>query len=351
MTPKKTSTKIAKDLKPAKSAVIQLWHGENESLLHIELTKWLELFRTKYPAAQVLQFDYSEEKAGEIAAALHQAINGGSLFSQKVFIAIRGVLAAEAKSELGELIAQACLKPSADLVLVLLESKKVAWSKPLAKKLKKSAEDGDITLKEFNNFSVLELERWIIARVKELGGKIAAPAARQLAGALDNDFVALANEISKLIAWREGEEIRTADVDLLVTPKLDDDVFAFIDAVGKRDMRLAQEVLVRQFSLGTSPQSLIGLLAWQVRVLALVRQSLDVSDKRLGSRDLAEELGFHPYVITKALQQIPYYSTERIGWLYDELSQLDVKLKTSRTDPEVLFGLFLSKLSTLKPAS
>ncbi len=348
MTPRKTSPKTVKS---NRTSTIQLWHGENQSLLQIELTKWLELFRAKYSSAQVLQFEYSEDEATKIAAALHQAINGNSLFSQKVFIVIRGALAAEPKGELADLIIQACVKSSADLVLVLIETKKVAWSKPLPKKLKEAADDGSLTSKEFNNLSVLELERWILSRVKEQGGKMAVPAARQLAGAVDNDFIALANEISKLISWREKEEIRTADIDLLVTPKVDDDVFSFIDAVGKRDMRLAQEVLARQFNLGTSPQSLIGLLAWHVRVLALVRQVLDVSEKRLGSRELAENLGFHPYVITKALQQIPYYSTERIGWFYDELSKLDVKLKTSRTEPEALFDLFLSKLSTLKPAS
>lgn len=351
MSIKKTDSNKSKSVKVAKSAAIQLWYGENQSLLNVELTKWLQLFRVKYPSAQVLEFTYSEDDEVSIAAALHQVINSGSLFSQRVFIVVRGVLAAEASSELGKLIEQACLKPPADLVLLLVDSKKIAWSKSLAKNLKKASDNGHIVLKEFSNFSVLELERWIMARVKEQGGKIAAPAARQLAGALDNNFMALANEISKLTAWREGEEIRTADVDLLVTPKVDDDIFSFIDAVGKRDMRLAQEVLARQFSLGTSPQSIIGLLAWQVRVLALVRQSLDASDKRLGSRDLAESLGFHPYVITKALQQIPYYSAERIGWLYNELSDLDVKLKTTRTAPEVLFGLFLSKLSSLKPSN
>lgn len=353
MTAKRTTAKkiTASANKTVKPAAVQLWHGENQSLLTIELAKWLELFRSKYPPAQVRQFEYNETKEPELAATLHQAINGGSLFDQKIFIVVTGILAAEAKSELGRLIEQACSQPAKELVLVLIENKKIAWTKPLAKVLKKAAEADNLKIKEYVNLSLQELERWIISRAQERGGKFAPGAARILAQALDNDFIALDNEIAKLAAWRQGEEIRAADVDLMVAPKLHDDVFAFIDAVGRRDTRAAQETLTRQFSMGTSPQSLIGLLAWHVRVLALVRRSLDAATKRSGSRELAQELGLHPFVVTKALQQIPYYSGERIAWLYDELSTLDVKLKSSRTDPEVLFGLFLSKLSTLKPSA
>ena len=343
--------KAIKIVKTNKTATIQLWYGENQSLLAIELSKWLGLFRAKYPAALVRQFVYNEVNQSELAAALHQSINSNSFFASKTFIVITDCLAAEAKSEVGKLIEQACSQPPADLILVLIETKKIAWSKPLPKIIKKSAEAGAVKLKEYLELPLVEIERWIVTQAKERNGKFAPQATRILAQAVGNDFIALDNEIAKLIAWRGDEEVRSADIDLLVTPKLTEDVFAFIDAVGRRDMRAAQETLNRQFAQGVSPQSLIGLLAWHVRVLAIVRQSLDSTDKRLAARELAENLGLHPFVVTKALQQIPYYSAERVAWLYGELSSLDVKLKSTRTEPEVLFSLFLSKLSVLKPAT
>ena len=342
--------KTIKTDKSAKTATIQLWYGENQSLLAIELNRWLELFRNKYPKAEVRRFAYTESNEAELATALHQALNSNNLFASKTFIAVTDCLAAEAKGEVGQLIEQACSQPPADLILVLIETKKIAWTKPLPKVIKKAAEAGMVKLKEYLDLPLVELERWVQTRAKERAGKFAPQATRILAQSVGNDFIALDNEIAKLIAWRGEEEVRSADIDLLVTPKLEEDVFAFIDAVGRRDMRAAQETLSRQFAQGVSPQSLIGLLAWHVRVLALVRQSLDATDKRLAARELAAELGLHPFVVTKALQQIPYYSAERIAWLYDELSNLDVKLKSTRTEPEVLFGLFLSKLSALKPS-
>lgn len=329
-------------------ATNQLWYGENQSLLSVELAHWVDLFRAKYTGAEVKRFEYSEANESELTVALHQAVNGGSLFTKKVFLIIYNALSAELKSEFGNLIQQACGQKSADYVLVLVENKKVAWSKPLPKALKKIEDSGTLKLKEYLNLSLIDLEKWIVTRVREEGGKFAPQAVRQLAQSLNNDFFALSNEISKLIAWRSGEEVCVADVDLFVAPKLVDDVFAFIDAVGRRDIPQAQATLARQFEQGTSPQSLIGLLAWHVRVLALVRQALDNSSQRAAARELATELGLHPFVVTKTLQQIPYYSAEKISWLYSELSDLDIKLKSTRTDPQVLFGMFLSKLSTLR---
>ncbi|MDZ4229653.1 MAG: DNA polymerase III subunit delta, partial [Candidatus Veblenbacteria bacterium] len=311
-----------------KASTIQLWYGENQSLLEVELGKWVTLFRAKYPAAQVRRFEYVAGAEGELAQAVHQAVSGGGMFAQKILVVLSGALAVDAKSELGELLLNVCSAPPKDLVLVLAETKKVAWSKPLAKALKKLVEEGKLTLKEFANLSSQELEQWIVARAKEEGGKLGPSVARLLAQAVGNDFFALAQEIAKLTAYRGGEEVRAVDIDELVAPKLQDDVFVFLDAVGRRDLRAANQALARQFAQGASPQSLVGLLAWHVRVLALVREALDGSSKRAGSRELAQELGLHPFVVTKTLQQIPYYSTSRIAWLYDERSNLDVKLKS-----------------------
>ena len=333
-----------------KSSTIQLWYGENQSLLAVELAKWIELFRAKYPTAQVRRFEYSAATESELVAGLHQVTHSSGFFAQKILVVLNGTLAVDAKGELGQLIIGICSAPSIDLVLILAESKKIAWTKPLPKAFKKLAQTNELTLREFVNLTPLELEKWILAQARAAGGRFAPGAARLLGQALDNDFFALRNEIEKLTAYRGEEEIRAADIDLLVAPKIQEDVFAFIDAVGRRDARAAQVTLARQFAQGVSPQSLIGLLAWHVRVLALVRQALDNNSQRASARELAQELGLHPFVVTKTLQQIPYYSPGRIAWLYGELSGLDVKLKSTPTDPQVLFGLFLSKLSTLRPS-
>ena len=63
---------------------------------------------------------------------------------------------------------------------------------------------------------------------------------------------------------------------------------------------------------------------------------------------MAAELNLHPYVVNKALAQIPYYTKDRLKFLYNELSDLDVKLKSTRLDPQMLFDLFISHLANPK---
>jgi DNA polymerase-3 subunit delta len=330
-----------------KLASIQLWYGENQSLLALEVARWQAEFRKRHPQATITLLEYTSGKAKEFMESLHSAVYGGGLFTEKRLIIIYDVLQAEAKSETVDLIKTLCQEPPAGVFILLIETEKVSWSKPFPSAIRKLDEE-KITIREFGNLEPPELEKWIIARAKAEGGNMPSSAARLLAALVGNDFFKLSQEVPKLVAYRGKNEIKAADLDLLVTSTLQDDVFVFVEAVGKRDFKAASAALARQFEQGVTAQSLVGLLAWHLRVLTSVRFALDKAKTKLSSREIASELSLHPYVVTKALQQIPYYSQDRLVWLYSELSDLDVQLKTSRTAPEALFGLFLSKLATLK---
>ncbi len=328
----------------AKVSAVQLWYGENQSLLSLEVARWRDEFAKRHPQAVITRLEYKPSEATEFSGKLHQAAYGGGLFVDKRLVIVYNVLKAEAKGEVAELVKQLTHEAPEGLFLLLVETDKVAWSKPLAAAIKKSEQ---VTLREFSNLPPAELERWIVARAKAEGGNVSPAVARLLAALTGNDFLKLTQEIAKLTAYRGAAEVRAADLDLLVTSTLQDDVFVFVEAVGRRDMKAASAALTRQFDQGTSAQQLVGLLAWHLRVLTGVRLALDDATGKPTARELAETLGLHPFVVTKALQQIPYYSADRLAWLYGELSNLDVALKTSQTDPQVLFGLFLSKLATL----
>lgn len=343
MTTKKVTT--AKAI--TKALAVQVWYGENQSLLKLELARWQDEFRKKYPDAQVTKLEYEAKAPAEQVAALHQATRSGGLFATRRFVVVRGALSAEAKSDMAELVRSVIQAPPSELVLILAEGAKVTWSKPLYKLAKELAGSDRLAIREFVNLEPKALEAWVAARVREQGASCAPGVAQQLARIVGNDFFRLNQEIAKLVAYRKGDPIKLADLDLLVESQVEEDVFAFIDAVGRRDVGAAQASLLRQLNQGTSPQNLVGLLAWHLRVLTSVRSALDEAKTRLTAKELAVALKLHPYVVSKTLQHIPYYSKARLASLYMELSDLDVKLKTRRLKPEVLFALFLSKLATL----
>lgn len=332
----------------SQSSVVQLWYGENQPMLELELMRWQEEWHKKYPGAAVTKLNYEASQADDLASALSQAAFGGSLFSDRRLLILTDFLKAEAKSELAVGLKALCSNPPSGTFVVLAETGKVAWSKPLPAALKELAEAGAVTRREFLPLAPIELERWIAAQVKREGGQVAPGAARLLAALVGDNGLLLTQEIAKLVAYRGREPIRAADLDALVTSPLEEDVFVFLDAVGKRDLAAAHGAVLRQLEQGTSAQSLVGLLAWHLRVLTSVRVALDRATTRPSARELAQTLALHPFVVSKALQQIPYYSRDRLAWLYKELSALDVKLKSSRVEPSALFAVFLGKLANLK---
>jgi len=340
---KKASTTDSK-----KSSPIQLWYGDNKSMIQLEVQSWVDLFRDKYPQAKIVKLNYKVSEAGELLRDLNQAARGGGFFATKKLVILTDFLKVETKTDLSDLLKQLVASLPEDLVLLLIETGKVAWSKGLGATIKNAAEEKQVTLREFKNLDSSELEKWIEARVKKEGGKMASGVARLLSALVGNDFVKLTNEISKLVHYRQGADIRAVDLDTLVTSTMPEDIFVFIEAVGKRDFTAANVALEKQLAQDTSPQQIVAMLGWQLRVLMSVRTALDNTNSRPQARELAEGLGLHPYVVTKALQQIPYYSKGRLVQLYDDLSTLDVKLKSSRQSPKVLLAWFLGKLASLK---
>lgn len=332
--------------KPAVS-VVQLWFGENQSMLAVELTRWVDEFRKKYPQAVVTKLGYDKGAEAELTQQLHQAVWGGGLFAERRLVLARDFLKAEAKGELASEVTRCVEDCPPGTVLVLAEVGKLPAAKPLVRSLKALGEKEKITLREFAPLTEHELAAWVETRAKQEGGRFAPGVARLLVARVGDDVLSLSQEVAKLVAYRGQAEVRAVDLDTLVAPKLRDDVFAFLDAVGRRDLAAASAALTRQFSLGTSPQSLVGLLAWHLRVLASVRQALDGARAKPSPRELAAALKLHPFVVSKALQQIPYFSRERIAWLYQELADLDLKLKSTSVSPQALFSVFLGKLANL----
>ncbi|MBI5733342.1 MAG: DNA polymerase III subunit delta [Candidatus Kerfeldbacteria bacterium] len=326
---------------------VQLWFGENQSLLGLEATRWREEFRKRHPQAILVRLEYEKKQTDELEKSLQQAVWGGGLFSEKKLIELTNFLQADGKSGLAMQILSLVESLPPGVFVVFIETEKVLWSKNLPAAFKKLITAGKVAVREFNDLSSLELEKWISQQFKQQGVNVSPLVARQLAAMVGNDFLKLIQEIVKLTAYRQGGEIKIEDINLLVESDLKDDTFVLLTAVAKRDLAAATNALARQFRQGVSSQQLVGMLTWHLRTLMSVRQALDSSRTKLSAKQLAEETGLHPFVINKVLQQIPYYSAKKIAWLYAELSDLDIKLKTSRVEPEARFGWFLSKLATL----
>ena len=330
-----TKDKLSTSKKPS----INLWHGENMPLLQFELDFWQEEFKKRHPQSVIEKIDREDDK---ILERLSQVLNSAGLFSQSKLVILYNF--AVKSDDASEYVHEILDKISADVFLIFVEEKTVRKTNKLFKKLEKLAKDGRVNIKEFINFSSRELESWILNQAKKMVVKLSPLIAGMLASLVGNDFLRYKQELAKLASFKEGKEITSSDLDLLVSRKVDEDAFAVIDAIGRRDFKQALNKLEEQLAADLSPQSLVGTLAWHLRVLWQVRDYLD-DHKRATPKEIAMGLKIHPFVVNKVLVQIPYYTVARLQNLYNELSGLDVKLKSSKLSPPVLFGLFISHLA------
>jgi len=200
--------------------------------------------------------------------------------------------------------------------------------------------------KYVEKFELLKPEQisiWIKQEIERQGGKIDYVAIRKLAAYVENNLWQLSNEINKLIAYKLDKPITSSDIDLLVEAKIDNNIFRLVDAVAEKNRRRALQLINEQLKKGVAWGYLLTMIIKQFRNLLLVRDKLD-REGFVSSQSLAKELNIHPFVAQKSLVQARYYSLKKLKKIYEELLDIDAKLKSERVSPELLFDLFVTEV-------
>lgn len=195
-------------------------------------------------------------------------------------------------------------------------------------------------LEKFPRLTEAEAVQWITRTAKAKGGSIIPAAAQRLVMLCDRDSWRIASELEKLLAYASDRPITVDDVTILVRSEYASDIFALTDALGQRQTARALDLLHRELAAGTNEFALIATLAGHVRNLYAVKRALDEGASAVA---LASMLGLHPFVVQKAVAQVPRFQTDELRDLHHRLVRIDNDLKTSRLDAETLLDLIVVK--------
>lgn len=279
----------------------------------------------------------ASETSGEEAVA---ACNAGGLFaSGGRAVIVEGVQhwkAADAKA-----IAAYLDDPAPETVLALV-AEQLRRDSALAKAIGKRGQilAYDVAKKE--------LPEWVSAQLRERGVATSPGLARDLIELVGNDMHELACEIDKLATWADGEKIGEKELELLVCPRGEVAPFGLTDAWGRRDARAAlaaYELLLERAS--ESRQALLTRLAALLSAhVGKVQACRRLSQKGLGPREAAAQLGMHPYAAEKAFAQARNFSEAELRRATVRLAGLDLALKGgSRLPSELEFERALIALT------
>jgi len=223
--------------------------------------------------------------------------------------------------------------------LIFVESESLPKTHPIIKLAEKD-QAGRVVA--FDGPGRGELTDWIVRRVKRQGGSIERPAADALAIAVGNEPRLLNSEIEKLVIYAGGEHsITAADVDLLVPYAGQANVFAMVDAIGRRDGRNALRMLHKLLDENAAPLYLFSMIVRHFRILIQVKE---LAGQGLAVSTIAKRAGLHPFVAEKAQRQAMNFSMGQIEVIYARLLDTDQSIKTGRMEAVLALDTLVAAL-------
>ena len=205
---------------------------------------------------------------------------------------------------------------------------------------------------EYQEFQLLDGERlknWVKKEFKKYQAKIDSAVLEKLIEFVGNDLWQMSNEIKKLVVYKTGHnqartvtkvcpEIEREDVELLVKPKIETDIFETIDAIAAKNKKRALKLLKAHLEKGDSPFYLFSMINFQFRNLLIIK---DLMERNLS---LYRFTDLHPYTIKKTLALSERFRFPELKKIYQKIFQLDLDVKTGKIEPEMALDLLITEL-------
>lgn len=148
----------------------------------------------------------------------------------------------------------------------------------------------------------------------------------------------LENEINKIKAYKDDKTITKEDIVQLTNKNQEIDIFKLIDDIVEKNKDEALAIYHEMLKVGEEPLKIIILLATQFR---LMYQSKELAKKGYSEKNIADTLKVHPYRVKLALQKGRKYKSETLLNYLLTLANIDIAIKTGKTDKNLALELFL----------
>jgi len=265
-------------------------------------------------------YDASETSPEAVAAAC----NSPSLFGEGTVVLVKNLDAWNAAQK--GVVTEYLADPSPDTDLVMLGEKLGAREKLLAA-VKKIGE-----VHELKQPKGRALAKWAVGHAKRLGLVLPEEVASELVARCADDKARVAGEVEKLSLYAEGEAT-LADVEALVPPNLESNIFAFVDSLASGSPGEALRLLEALFATGEPPLRVVFMIRRQLRLIARAKALHEAGAPR---PEVASALKVPPFVARKLEEQSRAMSEGEIEAALDLVLGLEGGLKGGSDLPDGL---------------
>ncbi|MEI7761207.1 MAG: DNA polymerase III subunit delta [Thermoleophilia bacterium] len=171
---------------------------------------------------------------------------------------------------------------------------------------------------------------WVAERFRLEGVKAESDACALLVQYIgETDLHALANEITKIATWAQGEPIGVAEVEQLVAPVAGIAPFALTDAWAERRQGRLLDLCETIFERSDKPRrdTAPRLAATLNGHVSRMRQLKRLADDGVTAKDAALALGMHPFAGEKAYRHAEGFSGTELASATVRFAELDLALK------------------------
>jgi DNA polymerase III subunit delta len=302
-----------------------LFTGEETYFLRKKVRAWQEAFREKHGDFNLSVLDGDTVSLGEIMTDATATPFLGE--KRLIFVENLPVSSAARKNEKRD----EALKTLPEKLKDIPESSVVVFVQPKPDKRKAFYKSlfKVATVETFKSLDPADLTRWIQAEVRKAGGLIDRTAADYLISMTGQSCWRLSKEIEKLTSFCLNRAITKHDIDHIVSPSIEANVFHFTDALGAKDHKKAIANLHRSVAAGENLRQLFYMIVRQFRLLLQVKSYKD-QYPATNPASMASSLKIHAFVARTVSSQTGRFDMTELTSAYGRLLELDHDLKTSR---------------------
>lgn len=334
---------LKRDLKTGQFGRLYLFHGEE----HYLRDHYLEMLRKKLldgPAEEFNFHRFTQENMD--LQTLAEAVEAMPMMAERTLVQVDDYDLSRLTESSREVLT-GILSDIPDYCTVIFVFGTVPLKYDARWKKLKEALDRGLTV-EFAHQSPQELNSWIRKHFLAGGKEISAQLCEYLTFITGGGMAALRAEIEKIAAYASGSEITRQDIDAVVTPVLDAEIFDITDAIADGDYETALVKLRTLIQMQEDPILLLAAIGSQMRRLLYARACMNAGK---GEGALGEMLKAaagrapHPYVLQKTMTTARRVTDPFCSRAVTLCMEADSRLKGFSADGRQVLELLLLNLA------
>lgn len=237
------------------------------------------------------------------------------------------------------LLAEYMEKPAPfTLIVFVVNADKLDARKTVVKQLNKQK-----YVVQFPPMSAHALVQWTQTEAKKMGCSLTRNLAETLIMSAGTDLHVLSSEIEKMALYASKDQPITAEmIDNLVVRSVEQNIFLLVEEIVKRNVVQALARYKDLVKLNEEPIKILMLIVRQFRIILQVKE---MDARGYSGRQIASQLGLHPYAVKIATSQAKGYTKTQLHMVIDELAETDYKIKTGSEDRYRAIELIILRLA------